>query len=69
MIKPIKEPEVFLSEAEQEQMYWDELRFNSHRWIEIAKGYYQCYFCNASHTSAMPMNKKELCKDNPYIKQ
>jgi len=67
MIKPIQEPEVFLSEEQKEQMYWEELKFNSHRWIETAKGYYQCSFCNTSHTSTMPINGKELCKENPYI--
>jgi hypothetical protein len=67
MIKSINEPEVVFTEEEQEQMYWDELKFNSHKWIETHKGYYRCFFCGTYHTSAMPINGKQLCKDNPFI--
>ncbi len=67
MVKSIQEIEIVLSEEQKEQMYWEELKFNSHRWIETSKGYYQCSFCNIFHTSVMPMNGKQLCKDNPYI--
>ncbi len=66
-MKAIKEAEVLLTEEQQELMYWEELKFNSHKWIEIHKGYYQCSFCEASHTSVMPINGKSLCKKNPFI--
>jgi hypothetical protein len=56
-----------LTEEQEEQQYWDFLKFNSHKWIETHKGYYTCEFCNTTHTSAMPMNGKTLCSKNTNI--
>jgi hypothetical protein len=67
MIKAIKEAEIIITEEQQELMYWEELKFNSHKWVETHKGYYKCSFCGTSHTSAMPMNGKTLCKDNIFL--
>jgi hypothetical protein len=69
MFKPLKEEEVVLTEEQQEQMYWDNFNFESHRWIEFNKGYYKCSFCNTFHSSIMPINAQSFCLSNPYIKK
>lgn len=68
MIIPIENPEIILTPEQQERSYWDNLRFNSHRWEEYSQGYYKCSFCESMHTSMMPINFKKLCEKNPYIK-
>lgn len=68
MTKALKEDEIVLTEEQQEQMYWSRYKFDSHRWVEYAKGYYQCSFCGRQHTSAMPINFASLCQSNPHLK-
>ena len=67
MIKQLEIEQLKLTEEQEEEQYWDLLKFNSHKWIETHKGYYSCEFCNTNHTSAMPMNGKTLCSKNPHI--
>lgn len=69
MFKPLKEQEIVFTEEQQEQMYWDNFNFESHRWVEFSKGYYECSFCKLIHTSTMPTNSKSFCQSNPYIKK
>lgn len=68
MIKSIVEQEVIISEEQKEQNYWDRLNFDSHRWVEVSKGYFKCSFCHTNHTSVMPINGKPFCELNPYIR-
>lgn len=63
------EPDIPITKEQEEQMYWDDWKFNSHHWIETFKGYYACKFCNTTHTSAMPTNTKKLCVKNPYVQE
>jgi hypothetical protein len=69
MTVPLKEQEIILSIEQRERMYWDDIRFNSHRWVEYRKGYYECSFCNSIHTSTMPTNTHALCESNPHLNQ
>ncbi len=68
MIKSFVSQELVLSEEEREKLYWDDLNFNSHRWVEYNKGYYKCSFCHNTHTSTMPTSQVSFCELNPYIK-
>jgi hypothetical protein len=67
MIKQLEIEQPKLTEEQEEQQYWDSLKFNSHKWIEHTKGYYSCEFCNTNHTSVMPVNGHTLCSKNPHI--
>jgi hypothetical protein len=58
---------VDITPEQKEKMYWDQLMFNSHRWVEYYEGYYKCEFCEASHTSSMPA-RGPMCKKNPHLK-
>jgi hypothetical protein len=68
MFITIKEESQEITPDQREKMYWDQLMFDSHRWVEYHKGYYKCEFCEASHTSSMPTNRGPMCKKNPYLK-
>jgi hypothetical protein len=61
-------PQRMLTKEEEEKEYWDLLKYNSHKWVEFAVGYYQCEYCKINHTSMMSMNGKPLCGDNPHLK-
>jgi len=53
-----------------EKMEWHNWAWNSHKWVEISKGYYQCSFCNARWTSVMPIGDNvRLCLHNPILKR
>jgi hypothetical protein len=69
MVKPLKEEEIVLTEEQKEQMFWDNFNFESHKWVEYQKGYYECSFCKSTHTSMMPTSSKSFCLSNPYIKK
>lgn len=58
-----------LTEEQIEQIYWDSYVFDSHRWVEYQKGYYQCSFCGAIHTSVMPSSVHRMCSQNPFLKR
>jgi hypothetical protein len=62
-------PQRMLTKEEEEKEYWDLLKYNSHKWVEFAVGYYQCEYCKINHTSMMSMNGKPLCVDNPHLKK
>jgi hypothetical protein len=64
----LSEKQVMLTEKQIEKNYWDLLKYDSHRWIEFAVGYYQCEYCKINHTSMMSMNGKPLCVNNPHLK-
>lgn len=68
MIKPLKK-EQGLTEGQVELLYWGELKFNSHKWVEFANGYYTCAFCNKTHTSVTPIGMYDLCDKNPHLNQ
>ena len=61
-------PQRMLTKEEEEKEYWDLLKYNSHKWVEFAVGYYQCEYCKRNHTSIMSMYGKPLCVDNPHLK-
>jgi hypothetical protein len=67
MIVSLQVPTYEISKEEQEKMYFDDLIFNTHKWVEYREGYYQCEFCEAIHTSNMPIQYKNICTKNPYI--
>ncbi len=48
-------------------MYWRELRFNSHKWIEIRDNYYVCDFCGIIHSSQILL-KLPICEKNINLK-
>lgn len=64
----LPEPQLHLTEEEKEKSFWDRWRFDSHRFVEYEKGYAQCSFCGAVHTSTMPVNNFSICIANPAIK-
>lgn len=64
----LPEKQIMLTEEQIEKNYWDLLKYDSHRWVEQATGYYQCEYCKANHTSMMPINNKNFCKENPHLK-
>ena len=61
--------EIELTKEEQEKLYWDNLNFDSHRWVEYdnINNYYKCSFCGITHTSSTPIGNKDLCERNPFI--
>lgn len=67
MIVPLETHEHYMTPEQKELMYWDELRFNTHRWVELAKGYFQCSFCEVYHTSTTPINIHPICSKNDYL--
>lgn len=68
MLLSIPQPQPLLTEEQQEKIYWDNLKFDSHKWVESVPGYYTCEFCNTSHTSLMPLGTHSLCSKNPHLK-
>lgn len=58
-----------LTEEEQEKMYWEVWKNNSHRWVEYHRGYYQCSYCEICSTNLMPASAFGLCKENPFLKE
>jgi hypothetical protein len=64
---PIKEEEIILTPEQQERMYWAQLKYDSHKWIEYLKGYYQCEFCYSTHTSMLSFENVNICKKNPNL--
>lgn len=67
MLIPIKEEILEISPEQQEKMYWDQIMFDSHRWVEFHKGYFTCDFCKSTRTSSMPVSGP-MCKENPHLK-
>jgi hypothetical protein len=67
MIVPIKNENYIMTPEQEEQMFWDNIKFHSHRWVESSKGYYKCSFCGRLHTSVMPTNIHPLCEKNENI--
>lgn len=68
MFIQLPEPQFNLTPEEKEKRYWDEWRFNSHRFVEYSKGYAECSFCGAIHTSTTPINNFPICPENPFVK-
>lgn len=62
-------PQPMLTKEEEEKQYWDILKYDSHKWVEFAVGYYQCEYCKGYHTSMMSMDGKSICVDNPHLKK
>ena len=48
-------------------MYWAQLKYDSHKWIEYPKGYYKCEFCDSIHTSVRTVDTVNICKKNPNL--
>jgi len=69
MIVPIKPQEYYYTEEQSEKEFWDDLRFHSHRWIQLSEGYFQCSFCKIFHTSKTPTNIHPLCNKNQTLFQ
>jgi|688.fasta_scaffold2800703_2 hypothetical protein len=68
MIVPLETHEHYMTPEQKELMYWDELKFNTHRWVEQPlQGYYKCSFCEKFHTSTTPINLHSVCKKNEYL--
>jgi hypothetical protein len=64
----LTQPQRILTKEEEEKEYWDLLKYDSHKWVEFAQGYYECEFCKMTHTNIMPMNGKPICGNNPHLK-
>jgi len=64
---PIKEDEIILTPEQQERMYWTQLKYDSHKWIEYHNGYYKCEFCDSTHTSVRTFDTVNICKKNPNL--
>jgi len=64
----LPQPQRILTKEEEEKQYWDLLKYDSHKWVEFAKGYYDCEYCKIIHTSVMPIDGKPLCSENPHLK-
>jgi hypothetical protein len=64
----LPQPQRILTKEEEEKEYWDLLKYDSHKWVEFAQGYYECEFCKMTHTNIMPMNGKPICGNNPHLK-
>ena len=64
---PIKEDEIILTPEQQERMYWAQIKYDSHKWIEYHKGYYKCEFCDSIHTSMLSFENVNICKKNPNL--
>jgi hypothetical protein len=67
MIVPLQDTLREISKEEQEKMYFEDIIFNTHKWIEFHEGYYRCEFCAAHHTSVTPIHYTTICPENPYI--
>jgi hypothetical protein len=64
----LPDQQIVLTKEQEDQNYWDLFRYNSHKWVEQAKGYYQCEYCKRNHTSMMVIDKEPFCKENPHLK-
>jgi hypothetical protein len=64
---PIKKEEILLTPEEEERRYWVMIKYDSHKWTEYHKGYYQCEFCDARHTSVLSIDHVNICKKNPNL--
>ena len=43
---------------------------DSHNWIELSPGYFECAWCKMSLTSTMGISIEfPICKENPIIKK
>ena len=57
---------MFLSTEQNEQQYWNDWRFHSHRWEEWEKSKFQCTWCSLIYSEvADDKNKIEMCRNNP----
>lgn len=57
-----------LTQEQKENIEWQSWVYNSHRWVEYEKGYYQCSFCGHNATNQMGVTSGVgLCKQNPEI--
>jgi hypothetical protein len=56
-----------LTQEQEEAMYWKQLRFNSHKWIEVRDNYYVCDFCGIIHSSQILL-KLPICEKNINLK-
>lgn len=64
---PAPQIDYYYTQEQNELEYWDDMRFNTHRWVELAKGYFQCSFCKVYHTSTTPINIHPICSKNDYL--
>ena len=64
---PIKEDEIIFTPEEKERIYWAQLKYDSHKWIEYIKGYYKCEFCDLTHNSMISFENVNICKKNPNL--
>jgi len=64
---PIKEDEIIFTPEEKERIYWAQLKYDSHKWIEHIKGYYKCEFCDLTHNSMLSFENVNICKKNPNL--
>ncbi len=63
-----KPDELKIDSNDSEKMQWNNWAWNSHRWVEIQKGYFQCSFCKANWTSTTPIGDNvRLCLRNPIL--
>ena len=59
-----------ISDKNRERLDWADWRFNSHYWIEILEGVFECKFCERQHTSQTGIDETfPLCNMNPYLKE
>lgn len=58
-----------LTPEELEKQYFEKLRFDSHKFIEIQKGIAACAYCEKKINGNMGVNYKEiqLCPKNPHL--
>lgn len=57
---------MFLSIEKEEQQYWTEWKFHSHRWEEWQIGKFQCTWCNSIYIQESDDKEKiDICRLNP----
>ena len=52
----------------EEKQYWEEWKFQSHRWEEWQKGKFQCTWCSIIYQEETDDKSKVVfCKFNPLV--
>ena len=59
-------PQRMLTKEEEEKEYWDLLKYNSHKWVEFAVGYYQCEYCKKDILKSCKSNHEKSKIHNLY---